>query len=131
MEQLTASFLEDMISNRNSNVTYREIFSTMTYKLKLTDFYSHSFETNFGTCDLCMSSGIHEEEHFVFETSKGVSIDMENGYWDWGVYYPILYIDNTADFAHWLNKQEFDGQAPETEEELQNVISLITLDYDF
>lgn len=103
----------------------------MTYTLKLTDFYSDSYETDFGTCDLCMSTGIHEEEHFVFETSDGTVIDMENGYWSWGDYYTLLYIDNTADFAHWLSKQEFDGEAPKTEEELQSVITLITLDYDY
>lgn len=103
----------------------------MTYTLKLIDFYTHSYETTFGTCDLCMSTGTHDEEHLVFETSDNTIIDMENGYWNWGDYFTLIYVENTADFAHWLNNQEFDGEAPETEEELQKVITMIVGDYDF
>lgn len=102
----------------------------MTYSLKLIDFYNRSFETTFGTCDLCMSTGIHNEEHFVFETSDNNIITMENGYWDYGNYYKLLTIDNTADFAYWLNNQKFDGNAPETEEELQEIFSNIVLEYE-
>lgn len=102
----------------------------MTYSLKLIDFYTHSYEATFGTCDLCMGSGIHDEEHFVFETSKGNTIDMENGYWCWGDYFTLIYIDNTADFAHWLNSKKFDGEAPETEEELQEIIYNIVDEYE-
>ena len=94
----------------------------MSYSLKLIDLKTDSYETTFGTCDLCMGTGVHTEEHMIFETSEGKTIDMETGFWDWGDYFYILTVDNTADFAHWLSTQEFEGDAPQDESDLHDVI---------
>ena len=42
----------------------------MSYSLKLIDLKTDSYETIFGTCDLCMGTGVHIEEHMIFETSE-------------------------------------------------------------
>lgn len=94
----------------------------MSYSLKLIDLKTKSYETTFGTCDLCMGTGVHTEEHMIFETSEGKTIDMETGFWNWGDYFYILTVDNTADFAHWLSTQEFEGDAPQDESDLQDAI---------
>jgi len=94
----------------------------MSYSLKLIDLKTKSYETTFGTCDLCMGTGVHTEEHMIFETSEGKTIDMETGFWNWGDYFYILTVDNTADFAHWLSTQEFEGDAPQDESDLHDVI---------
>lgn len=97
----------------------------MSYTLKLIDFKTESYETTFGTCDLCMSTGMHTTEHFIFKTSEGKTIDMKNGFWDWGDYYTLIEVENSADFAHWLSQQEFEGEAPQSESELQRKMSYI------
>lgn len=104
---------------------YKKDVEKMTYTLKLIDFYTDSYEATFGTCELCMSSGVHDEEHFVFETSEGNVINMENGYWYWGDYFTFIEVGNSADFAHWLSQQDFEGEAPQDESELQKEISHI------
>lgn len=111
-------------------VEIRETPTSKRNSAKVGVVHTHSYEATFGTCDLCMGSGIHDEEHFVFETSEGNTIDMENGFWKWGDYFNLVYIDNTADFAHWLNSKKFDGEAPETEEELQEIIYDIVSEYE-
>lgn len=111
-------------------VEIRETPTSKRNSAKVGVVHTRSYETTFGTCDLCMSTGIHNEEHFVFETSDNNIITMENGYWDYGNYYKLLTIDNTADFAYWLNNQKFDGNVPETEEELQKIIPNIVLEYE-
>lgn len=101
----------------------------MTYSMKLIDFKTESYETTFGTCELCMSSGTNTIEIFVFEISNGNIIEMENGFWDWGDYFTLTYIENTADFAHWLSQETFEGEPPCDERELQNMIRDIEEDY--
>lgn len=101
----------------------------MTYTLKLIDFKTKSYETTFGTCDLCMSTGMHTTEHFIFETSEDKVIYMENGFWDWGDYFTLIEVENSADFAHWLSQQEFEGEAPQDERDLQREISNIAEKY--
>lgn len=102
----------------------------MSYSLKLIDLKTNSYETIFGTCDLCMGTGVHTEEHLIFETSEEKIIDMENGLWCWGDYFTLLDVDNTADFAHWLSTQEFEGDAPQDESDMQENIAFIGDKYD-
>lgn len=102
----------------------------MSYSLKLIDFKTNSYETTFGTCDLCMGTGMHTEEIFVFELPGGKIIEMENGFWDWGDYFDLVSIQNTADFAHWLSGEEFEGDPPADEYEMQNIIRDIEDKYD-
>lgn len=97
----------------------------MSYSLKLIDLKTDSYEATFGTCELCMGTGVHIEEHMIFETSEGKIIDMENGFWCWGDYFTLLDVDNTADFAYWLSTQEFEGDAPQDESDMQENITLI------
>lgn len=102
----------------------------MTYTIKLVDFETKFYDTTFGTCDLCLSTGEHREEIFVFQVSGGRTIELENGYWCYGDYFTLFEIDNTADFAHWLSSQKFHGKRPENEDELGEIITRAVEDYD-
>lgn len=84
----------------------------MTYTLKLVDFITNTYETEFGTCDMCMHTGQATEETFVFKLGSGRIIEADNTFWDWGDHFTIIYIKNTADFAHWLSQQTFEGDEP-------------------
>lgn len=85
----------------------------MTYTLKLVDFIANTYETEFGTCDLCMYTGQATDETFVFELGSGRRIEANNTYRDWGDHFTVIDVDNTADFAHWLSQQTFVGKEPE------------------
>mgnify|MGYP001758034313 CR=1 FL=1 len=85
----------------------------MTYTLKLVDFITNTYETTFGTCDMCMHTGQATDETFVFELGSGRCIEADNTYWDWGDHFTAITVDNTADFAHWLSEQTFAGDEPD------------------
>lgn len=76
-------------------------------KIKLVDFDpGKPYETKFGTCELCMSTGIAQEPRFKFEYEDGTTEWVDGYLWDWGNFWAIE-LENTADFADWLQKQEF------------------------
>ena len=102
----------------------------MTYKLKLIDFKTKTSMATFGTCELCMGTSELVEGVFVFETSRGKVIEVTNGRWDWGDYDTIVNIENTADFAHWLSQQEFEGKPPEHEWDIADNLRSIVDSYD-
>lgn len=76
-------------------------------KIKLVDFDPGvPYETEVGTCELCMSTGIAQEPKFKFEYEDGTT-DWVDGYlWSYGDFWSIeLY--NTAAFAGWLQSKDF------------------------
>ena len=77
-----------------------------TYRVRLLDYNEYSEYTNFGTCELCMHSGIAENPTFTFEytdTDTGEkTVDDVKGYmWSWGDYITV-YIYNVPLFGDWL-----------------------------
>lgn len=83
----------------------------MTYTMKLLDIKKETYETTFGTCELCMFVGDHTDVDLVMDIN-GEKHTVPTGEWCYGDYFTYFYIDNTADFAHWLSTQEFDGESP-------------------
>ena len=77
-----------------------------TYRVRLLDYNEYSEYTNFGTCELCMHSGIAENPTFTFVFTDTVTgeetMSNVNGYmWSWGDY-SVVYITNVALFGDWL-----------------------------
>lgn len=72
--------------------------------VKIVDLYSESEEVQFGTCELCFSTGICTFESIVFEDENGKQEYYELGAWSWGDYYQPYEIENIVDFAHFWNK---------------------------
>lgn len=74
--------------------------------VKLMDIENSPKVVEFGTCDLCFSTGTVTEPVFVFEDSvTGETRRIEGYYWSWGNYFDV-YIDNVIDFANWVNQKE-------------------------
>lgn len=76
-------------------------------KIKLIDMHINSYETEFGTCDLCMSTGTAEETRLLFEWEDGTQFKANAFFWDYGDMYSID-IYNTADFAHWISQKDLE-----------------------
>ncbi|MDT2842626.1 hypothetical protein [Vagococcus lutrae] len=76
-------------------------------KLKLVDVETEIYETEFGTCELCMSTGTAYEPTYVFEKENGDTVKVEGFYWDWGDL-STLDVDNVIDFADYVSKKEFE-----------------------
>ena len=79
----------------------------------LDEFELNSYKTTFGTCELCMYSGIADETTYVFkdtETNQFVSVD--NYEWSWGTLiedmYPVESIPRFADFIVSKNIPSFE-----------------------
>lgn len=77
-----------------------------TYRVRLLDYNEYSQETTFGTCEICMYTGIAENPTFTFVFTDTVTgeetMSNVNGYrWDWGDYCTVD-IDNVARFGDWL-----------------------------
>lgn len=76
-------------------------------KIKLVDFDPGvPYETDFGSCELCMSTGIAQEPKFKFEYEDGTKEWVDGYFWSWGDFWAIE-LENTAAFAGWLIKQDF------------------------
>lgn len=76
-------------------------------KIKLIDYDpGEPYETEFGTCEWCMSTGEAQDPRFKFKYEDGSTKWVDGYEWDWGTHFTVD-IDNTADFAGWLQKQEF------------------------
>ena len=76
-------------------------------KIKLVDFDPGvPYETEFGTCDLCMSTGEAQDPRFKFKYEDGTTEWVDGSFWSWGDQF-VVDIDNTAAFAGWLVEQDF------------------------
>ena len=74
-------------------------------KIKLIDISTNTYETVFGTCDICLSTGIAEEQTFIFDIGGEIR-QVDGFYWSYGDLF-TTWIENTADFAYWLSQPEF------------------------
>lgn len=77
-----------------------------TYRVRLLDYNEYSQSTTFGTCEICMSTGIAENPTFTFEftdteTGEETVSDVKGYMWDWGDYHTVD-IYNVARFGDWL-----------------------------
>lgn len=77
-------------------------------RVKLVDFKSEVKEVEYGTCELCMSTGTEAFEEMLFEYDDGHSEWVELWDWDWGDIFTIN-IENVPRFAQWLKGQELDS----------------------
>lgn len=76
-------------------------------KIKLVDFDPGvSYETKFVTYELCLSTGIAPEPIYKFEYEDGTTEWVDGYFWSGGNFWAIE-LENIADFADWLQKQEF------------------------
>ena len=73
--------------------------------IKVIDIGSNPEETQFGTCELCLSYGIADNPYMVLEFPDGTQVTVETHCWDWGDYFETT-VDNVVDFSAWLSEQE-------------------------
>lgn len=84
-------------------------------KLKLIDVrLDEDFHAEFGTCDLCMSTGYAAQPTYIFEDENGIRTEVEGYYWSWGDYDEIN-VNNVIDFAAWVAEQDFSDTLKEVE----------------
>jgi hypothetical protein len=80
-------------------------------KIKFIDLETEEEEVEFGTCELCFSTGTVNNPVLTFKVVKEDGSEEKlsiNGYeWDWGDYNEID-ITNLVDFAAFLDPLEFD-----------------------
>lgn len=76
-------------------------------KINLIDKYSETYETTFGSCEMCFYTGRATETQLKFRYEDGTTEWVDTFLWSWGSLFEIE-IENLADFAHWLNEQDFD-----------------------
>ena len=74
--------------------------------VKLID-YKHEVkhDVEFGTCELCMSTGDLRYGVFVFEDELGERLEITNGEWSWGDWFDDYHIENIPRFADFFNKK--------------------------
>ena len=80
-------------------------------KFKLVDVKKEVELAEFGTCELCFSTGELEVVFYVIEGEDGVRHELENGEWSWGEYYCYVNseVKNVIDFASFFSNQEYYG----------------------
>lgn len=73
--------------------------------IRLVDFRTEGEENvQFGTCELCFSSGVLDREFYVFEDDNGEQLDIECGYWSWGYYTYEYEVENVVRFGDFINR---------------------------
>lgn len=70
--------------------------------IKLIDVKQESEMADFGTCELCSFTTIHNYDVLVFADETGETLHMENGGWDWGDYSVMFNIDSYTKLAQWF-----------------------------
>lgn len=75
-------------------------------KINLIDHRSETYETEFGSCELCFHTGYATETQLKFRYEDGSTNWVDTFFWSWGDLFEIP-IYNLADFAHWVNEQDF------------------------
>lgn len=75
-------------------------------RIKLVDYYSEEPKTvQFGTCELCFSTGTVQDGYFVFE-ANGEKVTIPDFDWDWGDRREV-YVDNVIAFADFVGSGVF------------------------
>lgn len=73
--------------------------------VKMVDFIQETtHDVEFGTCELCFSTGDLTEEFFVFEAEDGERVRISTGEWNWGDFDVVYHIDNVVHFGDYINK---------------------------
>ena len=75
-------------------------------KINLVDHRSKTYETTFGSCEMCFHTGHATETQLKFRYEDGSTNWVDTFMWDWGDFFEIE-IENLADFAHWLSHKVF------------------------
>lgn len=100
-------------------------------KLKLIDHTSHTYETTFGTCELCEYTGEATETTLYFQWEDGDRFEVDSYFWSWGDLFEVR-IDNLFEFALWVGKQDFNKAEVEQDRQQDNGFSwLQQLAYDY
>ena len=84
--------------------------------IKVIDVGSNPEETQFGTCEVCLSYGTADNPYMVLEFPDGTQVKCDTYYRDWGDYFETT-VDNVVDFSAWLSEQEL---SDDDVEELKN-----------
>ena len=99
--------------------------------IKVIDVGSNPEETQFGTCELCLSYGTADNPYMVLEFPDGTQVTHNTYNWDWGDCFEST-VDNVVDFSAWLSEQEL---SDEDVEALKNdgtqVLILLIEDYNY
>lgn len=90
-------------------------------KLKLIDIEHTTEEVQFGTCELCFSTGTVDNPVFVFQRENGERISVIGYSWSWGDY-EWVDVDNMIDFAAYINEQEFEDDLKMDYSWLENLV---------
>ena len=73
--------------------------------IKVIDVGSNPEETQFGTCELCLSYGTADNPYMVLEFPDGTKVTCKTYLWSWGDYLDTT-VKNVVDFSAWLSEQE-------------------------
>lgn len=77
-------------------------------KIEILDYRSwEEKEVEFGTCEMCMSTGSAMFEQVLAQQDDGTPYWVDLYAWDYGHLLQI-HIDNIARFAAWLSEQDLD-----------------------
>lgn len=96
-------------------------------KFTLVNYYTEiEKDVQFGTCDMCFSTGTAEYDYFVFRDEDGEEFTVEGFMWSWGDFMTVPHIENIVDFSNWLNTKDFSSRS-----EIDNYGSLSEVIYDY
>lgn len=73
--------------------------------IKVIDAGSDPEWVEYGTCDLCFSTGVADNPWLELEYPDGQTETVDIYYWDWGDYNEA-YVGNIVDFSAWLQEQD-------------------------
>lgn len=77
-------------------------------KIEILDYQSwEEEEVEFGTCEMCMSTGSAMFEQVLVQHDDGDTYWVDLYAWDYG-HLSQIHIDNIARFAAWLSEQDLD-----------------------
>lgn len=77
-------------------------------KIEILDYQSwEDNEVEFGTCEMCMSTGSAMFEQVLVQQDDGTPYWVDLYAWDYG-HLSQIHIDNIARFAAWLSEQSLD-----------------------
>lgn len=75
-------------------------------KIKLIDVVTETYDTTFGTCELCIHTGEATEPTFHFQKEDGTEFEVEGYYWNWGDL-STIYVDNIIELADFISRQTY------------------------
>ena len=61
-------------------------------------------DVEFGTCELCFSTGDLTRYFYIFEDNKGKQLSIESGQWSWGDYFEHYDVENVVQFGEFIGR---------------------------